>query len=75
VNSTQLDLWEADLAATPWGGQSPRVLTRSHKRFILKPEAQKRERFFTDPCQLEMFADAIKKAPWKYQGAPLLKEV
>jgi len=42
--------------------------------FILKPEAQKHERFFVEPDQL-VLALAAPKAPWIYQGAPLLKEV
>ena len=71
MNSTQLDLWEQELNALPWRGQSPRGLTRVHVNLIFKPEAGEQERTFVDRNQLEMWP-AVKKAPWSYQGAPLL---
>lgn len=67
----QLDLWQAELDALPWGGQSPRALTSAAKRFIFKAQAGKDERFFSDPMQRGLF-DEEPKAPWLYQGAPLL---
>ena len=69
----QLDLWQAELDALPWQGRSPRTLTRGHLAFIFKPEAQKRERFLIDPRQL-LFELPGNKAPWTYQGVPLLQE-
>ncbi len=81
MNSDQLDLWEAERAALPWGGQSPRRLTAVRQgltkvsiSLFLSREAQKDDRFFVDPRQVDMWLPA-KKAPWEYQGAPLLVEV
>jgi len=75
MNSTQLELPFSEWLLEPWAGKSPRVLTRGYLALFSRREPQKRERFFVDPRQLEMFPVARKKAPWKYQGAPLLKEV
>jgi len=72
MNSTQLDLWEAELDALPWRGQSPRALTSAAKALFLRREPQKSERFFADPEQIDLFPAAMEKAPWIYQGAPLL---
>ncbi len=58
----------------PWQGVSPRVLTEGYKRFNLKAQAAKSMSDFVDPEQYDLWM-FIKKAPWKYQGAPLLKEV
>ena len=68
----QLDLFQVELDGLPWAGQSPRVLTSAYKRFILKPEAQKRERFVIDLCQLNMFQEATTGAPHQYGGSPSL---
>ena len=77
MNSTQLDLWQAELVAMPWGGQSPRALTRAAKRFIFKARAVKDERFFSDPTQLKLFDEQIPGP--RYTGAstliPLPREV
>ena len=55
---------------TPWGGASPRELTAAYLRFTLKAQAAKSMSDFVDPEQCDLFAQ--KKAPWIYQGAPLL---
>jgi len=74
MNSTQLDLELHDVRLRiPWNGTSPRSLTRAAQALFLKRERQKDERFFVDPEQVDLFRAAIKKAPWVYQGAPLLK--
>jgi len=70
MTSEQLDLWQRQRDEEPWRGQSPRALTRAYKRFIFKPEAQKDDRFFVDPLQIDLFPVVEKKAPWKYRGAP-----
>jgi len=71
IASLQLDLFE-DVVSLPWYGRSPRSLTRSYKRFIFKAETQKDDRYpQVDPSQIDMFVGR-EKAPWKYQGAPLL---
>jgi len=74
VNSEQLDLWQAELDALPWQGQSPRALTKARIAVFLRREPQKDDRFFVDPNQIDLWLPA-KKAPRKYRGAPLLKEV
>ncbi len=67
-----LDLWEAEISRVPWRGQSPRALTRARKALFLSQAAQKDDCFFVDPDQVDLWI-ATKKAPWIYQGAPLLK--
>jgi len=64
----ELDLGLVDL---PWGGRSPRSLTRSAKALFLKRERQKDDRFFVDPDQLDLFREA-KAGPPQYEGAPSL---
>ena len=71
MNSSQLDLWQAELDALPWQGQSSRVLTRSRKALFLRREPQKDDCFFVDPDQFDLWLTA-KKAPRIYRGAPLL---
>ena len=59
----------------PWGGRSPRALTKAHERFILKTQGAKSVSDFAfDENQYDLWL-TIKKAPWRYQGAPLLQEV
>ena len=72
MNSSQLDLFEAELSRLPWRGQSPRALTRVQKGLFSRREPQKNERFFVDQNQIDMFPAAITGPPWKYRGAPLL---
>ncbi len=75
----QLDLWQEELDALPWGGRSPRAvawsgegLTRVRIALFLRREPQKDDCGFLDPDQVDMWLPA-KKAPWVYQGAPLLQ--
>ena len=55
----------------PWEGRSPRALTKGYERFTLKAQAAKSVSDFVDPEQYDLWL-TMKKAPWKYQGAPLL---
>jgi len=71
MNSTQLDLWEDELAELPWRGQSPRALTRVGLALFSTPERAKHERFFVDAFQRDLFRAAIQGPP-RYGGAPLL---
>jgi len=66
----QLDLWEAEVAALPWGGQSPRALTRAAKALFLRREPQKDARYVVDPDQSDLWLPAQKSLV--YDGAPLL---
>ena len=75
MNSSQLDLWPAWVSAIPWGGRSPRALTRVNNLLFLRRKPQKDDRFFVDPFQIDMFPAAITNAPRIYRGAPLLVEV
>jgi len=61
-------------ARLPWGGRSPRALTRGYERFILKAQAKKSVRDSVDPNQYDLWL-STKKAPWLYQGAPLLQDL
>jgi len=63
-----------ELARVPWGGVSPRVLTRGHGVFILKAQAAKSMSEFVSGDQGDFWLP-FKTAPWVYQGAPLLKEL
>ena len=68
---TELQLFPGE----PWGGRSPRALTRARSGFIFKPQGVKDERFFVDPLQLDLFA--IDRIPPRklYSGAPLLVDL
>ena len=70
----QFDLFPEEVERLPWGGQSPRALTRINSGLFLRREPQKDDRFFVDSDQIEIWPSTIN-APWIYQGAPLLKEV
>jgi len=73
-NSDQFELWPAmkvSELAQPWGGKSPRVLTAGYARFSLKAQAEKSVSDFVDVDQGDFWLP-MKKAPWYYQGAPLL---
>ena len=72
--SSQLDLWPSEVSRLPWGGLAPRDLTRGRTALFLRPEPQKDACDFLDPDQLE-FRPTGEKAPWIYQGAPLLLEL
>ncbi len=55
----------------PWGGQTPRSLTKVQKALFLSQAAKKCKRFFVDPEQTDLFR-AAKKGPPRYEGAPSL---
>ena len=55
----------------PWGGRSPRALTRGYERFTLKAQAEKSASGFLDPEQCDLWLPK-NKAPRIYRGAPLL---
>ncbi len=65
---------ELDTKRIPWGGRSPRALTRVHLGLIFKPQGGKSVSDSVDPAQYDLWL-TVKKAPWKYQGAPLLQEL
>ena len=67
----QLDLWQAAVDALPWGGRSPRDLTKARNALFSKREEAKTLVVMPDPRQVDMFDAAIKGSP-EYQGAPLL---
>jgi len=67
----QLDLWPAWVGRLPWGGQSPRALTRGAEVLFLRREPQKDARSAVDIFQVDMFS-ADRKVPFVYEGAPLL---
>ena len=71
--SEQLDLFE-DVVRLPWYGRSPRSLTRCAIALFSRREPQKDDCGFLDPDQYDLWLPT-KKAPWVYQGAPLLQEV
>ena len=61
-----------DAARVPWGGRSPRGLTRVQLSPIFKAQAEKSvSDFVSDENQYDLWLP-IQRAPWKYQGAPLL---
>ncbi len=68
--SEQLWLWPDE----PWEGQAPRDLTAGRFGLFSRREPQKSMSDPADGAQLEFWPTG-QKAPWKYQGAPLLKEV
>jgi len=70
-----LGLSDLEEARQPWGGRSPRGLTKAFRRFTLKAQAEKSvSDFVSDENQYDLWLP-IKKAPWIYQGAPLLKDL
>ena len=73
THGEQLSLFpaEAERAALPWGGKSPRVLTAAYVRFTLKAQAAKSTSDFVDPEQYDFWLPS-PKAPEIYSGAPLL---
>jgi len=70
----QYDLFPEEVSRLPWGGQSPRALTRGAKALYLRREPQKDGRFLVDINQVDMWP-ITEKAPWQYHGAPLLLEI
>ncbi len=59
-------------SSLPWGGRSPRALTRAHGMFILKAQAGKSVSVFVDPEQCDLWLP-MEKGP-VYDGASLLLE-
>ena len=68
----QLDLWQTELDAQPWGGRSPRALTSVAKSFIFQARAPKDERFFVDPEQLVLIDEPQPMASPIWGGSPSL---
>ena len=64
---SQLWLWPEEV----WQGVSPRALTAGYVLNIFKAWPQKSVSDFVDSDQYDLWLPA-KKAPWVYQGAPLL---
>ena len=67
----QYDLFPGDLERLPWGGRSPRSLTKGAIALFLRREPQKDERFFVDENQGDLFGRP-ERGPPQYEGAPLL---
>ncbi len=73
MNSYQLELAVDDVRVRiPWGGQSPRSLTKINMSLFSRREPQKDDRFFVDPNQYDQFLAAITGRP-RYGGAPSLQ--
>jgi len=70
VVQTELALGDAQVQV-PWGGQSPRELTRVGIGLFSKRERGEDDRFFVDPRQVDLFRAAMKGSP-EYRGAPSL---
>ncbi len=69
--------WELQLfPGVPWGGISPRELTRARMSLFLRREPPPHEVPVADPRQLELFPVKRrfrkKGPPLVYRGAPLL---
>ncbi len=62
---------QLDGVRAPWGGRSPRELTAAYDKFTLKAQAGKSVSDFVNSDQYDLWLPT-EKAPWKYQGAPLL---
>ena len=63
-------------AGEPWGGQSPRVLTRGFSGLFLRQKPPSHEVIFHDPAQLELWCRTRphgERGP-SLSGAPLLLE-
>jgi len=74
-DSDQLELFEAmalEESRLPWGGKSPRGLTRGSGVLYSRREPREDACCFADVNQVDMFRRRLKKAPWRYEGAPLL---
>ncbi len=64
----------AEMARVPWGGRSPRGLTRAALGVILKPQGEKSTSEFVSCDQLEFWTTDVE-CPFVYKGAPLLLEL
>ncbi len=60
----------------PWGGRSPRALTRARSALYLRPEPPGAMRLVEDCEQLELwpaeYPETMREGPRIYSGAPLL---
>ncbi len=75
--NAQLELFtleEGGYVRVPWGGRSPRGLTRVALGLILKAQAAKSVSELISPSQLEFDLDGKKASPGFAGGAPLLVE-
>ncbi len=63
-----------EASSLPWGGRSPRALTKGYERFILKTQGAKGCPPFRDPAQFELWPAGQKGPQVLYLGAPLLVE-
>jgi len=68
----QLDLWPHEVVDRPWGGKSPRELTKGYKRFSLKPRAEKRMVEFVDPDQFDLWLPNVTLPTHTWGGSPSL---
>jgi len=77
MNSDQLVLALDDVrlkrAVEPWGGRSPRELTRGYESFIFRRKAGKSVSELVSGDQLELWP-SDEEGPPVYRGAPLLLE-
>jgi len=64
-----------ELSKQPWGGRSPRALTRGHGRVILKAQAGKSASDFVRAGQGDLFEAVAEERAFVYEGAPLLVRV
>ncbi len=72
TSSGQLELELGDARLNlPWGGRSPRGLTRVALSSIFEAQAVQKHKRHRDPRQMDLFARAVKGPP-VYRGAPLL---
>ncbi len=66
MDQLELDLFKG----VPWGGRSPRALTRVALSIIFKPEGVREDSIFFDMRQIDLFK---KSGPRRFAGAsPLL---
>ncbi len=71
LNSYQLELELDDVRLRlPWGGRSPRGLTRAHELFIFKAQAEKSTSAIVDPAQGDLFETVARPGVWG--GSPSL---
>ena len=69
MNSDQLDLPFREFREEPWGGRSPRALTRGHLGLIFKARAvESASAVFVDPRQFDLF-DAGKRRNLRRRAA------
>ncbi len=74
IPGEQLELFEGGPVSSriPWGGRSPRALTRVALGLILKAQAAKSIGVTADPGQFEIWPERSKGGPLYEGSAPLL---